>query len=95
MISQASRYNRSSFNKIFKKDKNKFTCDRVCRWFISRILEKKSMKLQTSFSVPMENMGDIGRKHKAIKRGMTAIASYWEKECALNPSSPACLIFED
>ena len=53
------------------------------------------MKLQTSFSVPRENMGDIGRKHEAAKRGMTAIASYWERECALNPSSPACLIFED
>ena len=53
------------------------------------------MKLQTSFSVPRENMGDIGRKHEAVKRGMTAIASYWERECALNPSSPACLIFED
>ena len=33
------------------------------------------MKLQTSFSVPRENMGDIGRKHEAVKRGMTAIAS--------------------
>jgi len=53
------------------------------------------MKLQTSFCVPRENMGDISRKHEAIKRGMTAIASYWERECALNPSSPACLIFED
>ena len=53
------------------------------------------MKLETSFSVPRENMGDIGRKHEAVKRGMTAIASYWERECALNPSSPACLIFED
>tara|TARA_Y100001968_G_scaffold109789_1_gene99355 strand:- start:216 stop:377 length:162 start_codon:yes stop_codon:yes gene_type:complete len=53
------------------------------------------MKLQTSFSVPIENIGDIGSKHKTIKREMIAIASYWEKECALNPSSPACLIFED
>ena len=53
------------------------------------------MKLQTSFSVPRDNMGDIGRKHKAVKRGMIAIASYWEKECASNPSSPACLIFDD
>ena len=53
------------------------------------------MKLQTSFSVPIGDMGDIGRKHEAVKRGMTAIASYWEKECALNPSSPACLLFED
>ena len=53
------------------------------------------MKLQTSFSVPRENMGDIGRKPEAVKRGMTAIASYWEREWALNPSSPACLIFED
>jgi len=53
------------------------------------------MKLQTSFSVPREDMGDIGRKHEALKKGMTSIASYWERECALNPSSPACLIFED
>ena len=53
------------------------------------------MKLQTSFSVPREDMGDIGRKHEAVKRGMTAIASYWEREGSLNPSSPACLIFED
>ena len=58
-------------------------------------MKKKTMKLQTSFSVPRENMGDIGRKHEAVKRGMTAIASYWERECALKPSSPACLIFED
>ena len=58
-------------------------------------LKRKFMKLQTSFSVPRENMGDIGRKHEAVKRGMTAIASYWERECALNPSSPACLIFDD
>ena len=58
-------------------------------------LKRKSMKLQTSFSVPRENMGDIGRKHEAVRRGMTAIASYWERECALNPSSPACLIFDD
>ena len=58
-------------------------------------LKRKTMKLQTSFSVPRENMGDIGRKHEAVIRGMTAIASYWERECALNPSSPACLIFED
>ena len=58
-------------------------------------LMRKSMKLQTSFSVPRENMGDIGRKHELVKRGMTAIASYWERECALNPSSPACLIFDD
>ena len=53
------------------------------------------MKLQTSFSVPKDAMGDIVRKHEAVKRGMTAIVSYWERECALNPSSPACLIFED
>ena len=53
------------------------------------------MKLQTSFSVPREDLGDIGRKHGAAKRGITAIDSYWERECALNPSSPACLIFED
>tara|TARA_B100000700_G_scaffold222590_1_gene245335 strand:+ start:536 stop:697 length:162 start_codon:yes stop_codon:yes gene_type:complete len=53
------------------------------------------MKLQTSFSVPRENMGDIGRKHEVVKRGMIAIASYWERECSLNPSSPACLIFDD
>ena len=58
-------------------------------------LKMKTMKLQTSFSVPRENIGDIGKKHEAVKRGMTAIASYWERECALNPSSPACLIFED
>tara|TARA_Y100001968_G_C19362451_1_gene720574 strand:+ start:615 stop:776 length:162 start_codon:yes stop_codon:yes gene_type:complete len=53
------------------------------------------MRLQTSFSVPTNEMGEIGRKHDAIKREMKAIASYWDKECALNPSSPACLIFED
>ena len=53
------------------------------------------MKLQTSFSVPRENMGDIGRKHELVKSGMTAIASDWERECALTPSSPACLMFED
>ena len=58
-------------------------------------LKRKSMKLQTSFSVPRENMGDIDRKHELVKRGMTTIASYWERECALNPSSPACLIFDD
>ena len=53
------------------------------------------MKLQTSFSVPNDAMGDIGMSHEAVNRGMTAISSYWEKECALNPSSPACLLFED
>lgn len=53
------------------------------------------MKLQTSFSVPSEYMADIGRKHELVKKGMTSIASYWERECALNPSSPACLIFDD
>tara|TARA_B100001250_G_scaffold308061_1_gene269951 strand:+ start:384 stop:545 length:162 start_codon:yes stop_codon:yes gene_type:complete len=53
------------------------------------------MKLQTSFSVPKDDIGDISRKHVAVKRGMTAIASYWERECAQNPSSPACLLFED
>ena len=53
------------------------------------------MKLQTSFSVPMGEMGDIDKKHEAIKRGMKTISSYWERECALNPSSPACLVFED
>ena len=56
---------------------------------------EKTMRLQTSFSVPRNDMGDIGVKHEAVKRGMTAIASYWERECAQNPSSPACLIFED
>tara|TARA_B100000579_G_scaffold46237_1_gene32267 strand:- start:422 stop:661 length:240 start_codon:yes stop_codon:yes gene_type:complete len=58
-------------------------------------LKKQTMKLQTSFSVPKEDMGDIGRKHEAVKRGMTAIASYWERECGSNPSSPACLIFDE
>ena len=53
------------------------------------------MKLQTSFSIPKNDMADIGVKHEAVRRGMEAIASYWERECALNPSSPACLIFED
>ena len=77
------------------KYKDKFTCTWGYRWFISKVLEKKTMRLQTSFSVPIENMGDIDKKHEAIKRGITAIASYWENECALNPSSPACLIFED
>ena len=52
------------------------------------------MKLQTSFSIPRDNMGDIGRKHEAVKSEMTEIPSYWERECALNPSSPACLVFE-
>tara|TARA_B100000965_G_C19490996_1_gene712995 strand:- start:297 stop:458 length:162 start_codon:yes stop_codon:yes gene_type:complete len=53
------------------------------------------MKLQTTFSIPRSDIGDIGIKHEAVKRGMTAIASYWEKECTLNPSSPACLIFDE
>jgi len=53
------------------------------------------MKLQTSFSVPRKDIADIGVKHEAIKRGMETIASYWERECAQNPSSPACLIFEE
>tara|TARA_Y100001968_G_C19009702_1_gene549929 strand:- start:217 stop:378 length:162 start_codon:yes stop_codon:yes gene_type:complete len=53
------------------------------------------MKLQTSFSVPKNDIGDLGVKHEAVKRGMHAIASYWERECAQNPSSPACLIFDD
>tara|TARA_Y100001968_G_C18828040_1_gene467719 strand:+ start:92 stop:322 length:231 start_codon:yes stop_codon:yes gene_type:complete len=56
---------------------------------------RKTMRLQTSFSVPVDNMSDIGIKHEAVKRGMEVIASYWERECAQNPSSPACLIFED
>ncbi len=55
----------------------------------------KTMKLQTSFSVPREDMGDIGRNHEAVKGGMKVVPSYWERECALNPSSPACLIFEE
>tara|TARA_B100001250_G_scaffold397919_1_gene405565 strand:- start:215 stop:376 length:162 start_codon:yes stop_codon:yes gene_type:complete len=53
------------------------------------------MKLQTSFCVPKDDMSEIGRKNVALKRGMTAIDSYWDRECALNPSSPACLLFED
>ncbi len=53
------------------------------------------MKLQTSFSIPRKDIADLGRKHEAVKRGMTAIASYWDRECAVNPSSPACLIFEE
>ena len=53
------------------------------------------MRLQSSFSVPTNDMGDIGAKHEAVKRGMKAIASYWERECTRNPSSPACLIFDD
>ncbi len=56
---------------------------------------KKTMKLQTSFSVPSEDMSDLMRKQEAVKRGMTTIASYWDRECAVNPSSPACLIFEE
>ena len=53
------------------------------------------MQLQTSFSVPRNDMGDIGVKHESVRRGMKAIASYWEIECSENPSSPACLIFDD
>ena len=53
------------------------------------------MKLQTSFSVPSNEMGDFGEKYEAVKRGINSTASYWEKECNQNPSSPACLIFED
>ena len=53
------------------------------------------MKLQTQFIVPKGDISDIDRKHEAIKRGMTVIASYWDRECALNPSSPPCLLFED
>ena len=53
------------------------------------------MKLQTSFSVPTENIGDIVREYEAVKRGKIAMASYWDRECASNPSSPPCLIFED
>ena len=53
------------------------------------------MRLQTSFSVPIGDMGDIGVKHETLKRGMKAIASYWERECDKNPSSQACLIFDD
>ena len=56
---------------------------------------RETMKLQTSFCVPNDAMGDIGMKHEAIKRGMTVVVSYWEKECALNPSSPGCLLFEE
>jgi len=53
------------------------------------------MKLQTSFSVPKDDMGDINRNQEAFIAGMKVISSYWERECALNPSSPACLLFED
>ena len=53
------------------------------------------MKLQTSFSVPRNDMGDIGEKHEAVTRAMISISSYWERECTQNPSSPACLLFED
>tara|TARA_Y100001968_G_scaffold58113_1_gene49136 strand:+ start:759 stop:989 length:231 start_codon:yes stop_codon:yes gene_type:complete len=58
-------------------------------------LKSKTMKLQTSFSVPINNMGDLGVKHEAVKKGMQTVAFYWERECARNPSSPACLIFDN
>ena len=43
----------------------------------------------------MNDMGDIGVKHEVVKKGMKEIASYWERECAQNPSSLACLIFDE
>ena len=53
------------------------------------------MKLQTLFSVPKDGMGDIMRMHESVKKEMKVVTSYWEKECKANPSSLACLIFED
>ncbi len=53
------------------------------------------MKLQSLFSVPKDGMSDILRKQQSVKQEMKVVSSYWEMECKANPSSPACLIFED
>ena len=53
------------------------------------------MKLQTLFSVPKDGIGDIVRITESVKKELKVVSSYWEIECKANPSSPACLIFED
>ena len=53
------------------------------------------MKLQTLFSVPKDGMGDIVRKDESLIPEIKGDTSYWERECKANPSSPACLVFED
>ena len=53
------------------------------------------MKLQSLFSVPKDGMGDIVRSNQSVKQEMQVASSYWEIECKVNPSSPACLIFDD
>ena len=64
--------------------------------YIKVIIKKvKLMKLQTLFSVPKDGMGDIVGMNESVKQEMKVVSSYWEIECKANPSSPACLIFED
>ena len=53
------------------------------------------MKLQTLLSVPKEGFGDLVTSHESVNQEMKVVTSYWEKECKANPSSLACLIFED
>ena len=53
------------------------------------------MKLQSIFSVPKDGMGDIVGRNESVTEKMKFVSSYWEMECKANPSSPACLIFED
>ena len=53
------------------------------------------MKLQSLFSVPKDGMGDIMGRNESVNQEMAVVSSYWEMECKANPSSPACLIFDD
>ncbi len=53
------------------------------------------MKLQTLFSVPKRGMGDIVGRNESVKLEKKVVSSYWDVECKANPSSPACLVFED
>ncbi len=53
------------------------------------------MKLQTLINVPKNGMDETVRRSGSAKQKMKVVSSYWETECHANPSSPACLIFED
>ena len=61
------------------------------------------LKLKSTFSIQDKNSRDLDRTKEYStladlmkEQGVsTDLADYWDKECALNPSDPRCLEYDD
>ena len=60
-------------------------------------LKRSPLAIQDKVKNDLDNAKDYSTLKELVEeQGISSdLSEYWDKECALNPSNPHCLVYED